>query len=159
MSTNKAIRLHDVEVFQFADGTIRLSQPQSLEDPVSIDLHPSQLAYIAEMFACTQQQREAERKLHVLAEKIGRVVADEYVRAEIIDRCGDGLAILAELDALDDLAIEYTGGLVPLGRDEEKKEPAQKVDAEDKAAAARLSPQPAPVPVPPRDKGQLGLTL
>jgi len=157
MSQNKVIHLHDVEAFQFADGTIELTQPQSLEDPVSIRLHPSQLAFIAGNFAGTQQQREAERKLFVLAEKIGRIVSDEYVRAEIIDRCGDGLAILAELDALDDLAIEFTGGLVPLGPDAEKNEPAPKVEAEDKAAAARLSPQPAPVP--PRDKGQLGLTL
>jgi hypothetical protein len=50
---------------------------------------------------------ETQRKLTRLAEAILELANDGLMRSEIIERCGDGLLYLANLDGVARLAFDY----------------------------------------------------
>lgn len=99
------------------NGFVVLEQWQN-QERVAIDVHPQQLAHIGRALfngknPAAERIEELERRLAVLSEKIQDFVMDDYNRGEIIERCGSGDVMLAQLDALRDLAWEFDGGLVP----------------------------------------------
>ena len=53
---------------------------------------------------------DLERKLSILASHIERIAGDDFLRDDIAERCRDGLWILAKIDGLLDLAVEFDGG-------------------------------------------------
>jgi hypothetical protein len=126
------------------NGLVALEQWQN-QERVVIDVHPQQLAHIGRALfkgrnPATERIEELERRLAVLSEKIQDFVMDDFNRGEILDRSAYGSAMLAELDALRDLAWEFDGGLVPrhvLESDEAAKQ-----------AKGRSGSQEAPVPQP-----------
>lgn len=124
MNTSKVIHLQDVEFFQFADGTIQLSQPQGLDDPSVIYLHPSQLEFIAETFV-GRREGELKRRLSILADRLEELVTAKWLRKAITDECSDGVEIVCRLDGLLDLALEFDGGrLLPKDAPKEEPQPA-----------------------------------
>ncbi len=50
---------------------------------------------------------ETQRKLTRLAEAILELANDGLMRSEIVERCGDGLLYLANLDGVARLAFDY----------------------------------------------------
>lgn len=111
-------QFHDLAFEQLEDGTIRLEQKDYCGESVIIDLHPEQVRFIARSMAGMKPDTTAivadlERKLEVLADKIGAFVCEGSIRGEIIERCGSGFELMVRLDALYDLALEFTGGIAP----------------------------------------------
>lgn len=109
-------RMYDVSYELLDDSTVRLTQSANGEEYV-IDLHPAQILHIANDFRgghCPASDNgevaDLKRRLAVLAEKIEALVLDQYIRGEILERCGDGLEFMARLDAILDLAKEFDGG-------------------------------------------------
>lgn len=58
MTTTK---MHDLTFQQLEDGTIRLEQQWGIDDPYSIDLHPSQLRYVAEAIGLLEPSKLPEQ--------------------------------------------------------------------------------------------------
>jgi hypothetical protein len=95
-----------------------------------IELHPIQIRLLAERAGLLRHEPDAgrvpdlERRLGVLAVKLMDFACDTYTRKEIIERCGSGFEILAKLDGIVDLAVEYGyGGLTPeILQDQEQPE-------------------------------------
>lgn len=111
-------QFYDLSVEQQTDGTIRLEQADYCGESVIIDLHPEQVRFIARRVAGMKPDTAAivadlERRLEVLADKIGAFVCEHTIREEIIERCGSGFELMVRLDALYDLALEFTGRLAP----------------------------------------------
>lgn len=151
MNQANAFHLRDVEAFQMADGTVRLSQAGGIDEPVFIELHPSQLVFITSRVcgvdpAAADRARDLERKLAVLESEIASIVFDKIFRNDLIegDR-GNCFEYLARLDALHNLAVEYVFGLVPPSKEDEDSE---------KAAAAPESSPPIPQRLQPRQPPQ-----
>lgn len=108
-----------------SDGLILIEQYQN-QEPVRINVHMQQLAHMGRVLfngkgASDKRIREQSRRLSVLREKIEVFVKDPYHRQEIIERCGEGMAMLAQLDALLDLAYEFDGGITPIPSEELKE--------------------------------------
>ena len=57
-----------------------------------------------------QKLADAERRLSVLTARLNNIVCDDFMRRELIERCGDGPLYLERWDGLLDLAIEFDGG-------------------------------------------------
>lgn len=133
------------------NGLIALAQWQNHEKVV-IDVHPQQLAHIGRALfkgknPATERIEELERRLAVLSEKIQDFVMDDWNRGEIIERCGSGDVMLAQLDALRDLAWEFDGGLVPkhiLEADERAEQARNQNGSESGTASPPASPTPSP---------------
>lgn len=106
---SRVIRLRNLEACRLADGTIRLRQQSRLDEPSVIDLDPSQFEHLARVFGIGRE-RDLERRLSVLADRLQDVVCDSYFRTDILERCGDGLFLIAKLDSVVDLAVEFDGG-------------------------------------------------
>lgn len=159
MKNKDVIHYPDIEAFQFADGTISISSREGIDDPVKIYLHPDQLAGICSRLldSSTQsKEKELERRLAVLTDKIQNLVCHSKFRKDLIKYCGDGFEYIAKLDGILDLALEYDGGrLTP-----EDGKPEPTLD-EPKTTESKWKPLPKPVatPTPASDEGQLGLTL
>lgn len=149
---NKTIRLHDLEAFRLADGTIRLSQQSGIDEPSVIDLNHSQLEYLGKVFGIGRE-KELERRLAVLADKFQDIVCSNYWRSEILERLGDGMELLVRLDALVDLALEFDGGRLKPAEPEETDEVVPPDGAEPKPSRFQ------PMAPPTKPDGQLGLTL
>jgi len=101
-----------------SNGLILIEQYQNLE-PVRIDVHLQQLAHMGRVLfsgrrTADKRIRDLERRISVLRERIESFVKDSYHRQEIIERIGEGMAMVAELDALLDLAHEFDGGIIPI---------------------------------------------
>lgn len=118
-------RFYDLSFAQQNDGTVRLTQTDCGEDSI-IDAHPEQLKFIARRLcgmdsATAAEVEDLERKLSILAGDIDFIVKDKCLRRDIIDSgCGSEFELLARLDALWDLAIEFDGGrLLPREKPEE----------------------------------------
>lgn len=108
-----------------SDGLILIEQYQNHE-PVRVDIHLQQLAHMGRVLfngkgTADKRIREQNRRLSVLRERIEVFVKDPYHRQEIIERCGEGMAMLAQLDALLDLAYEFDGGITPIPSEELKE--------------------------------------
>lgn len=107
-------RFYDLQFERLESGTIRLRQSAFDEDNV-IDCHPEQVSFIARRLCgmkpeTSHQVAELERRLSVLTDRLQDVVCDDYFRGDVLERCGDGLYMLARLDAVVDLALEFDGG-------------------------------------------------
>lgn len=111
----KTITFPAVDV-EFLDGdTIRLSGPTGPDGQDVIDLHPEQIKFIACRLcgftdADASRISQLERRLSVLASKIETLACADWLRSTLLERSGDGELILAKLDSLADLAIEFDGG-------------------------------------------------
>ena len=108
-------KFHDLTIERLSDGNIRLIQQDGVDDPSLIDLHPEQIKFIARQLCGMRPDaadaiRELERRLSVLTEKLQDLVCAEWLRGEILDRCGYGGEILSRLDGLLDLTLEMDGG-------------------------------------------------
>lgn len=122
-------KMHEVSFELLEDGSISLEQQYGVDDPNVIYLHPEQLKFITRRMcgmdsataACVE---DLERKIAVLTDRLGKLVEASWFRSSIIDRCGDGVEIIARLDGVLDLAIEFDGGrLLPSDEAKEEAEP------------------------------------
>lgn len=150
-------KFHDLCFSSMKDGSIRLTQTDCGEDSI-IDAHPEQLLFIARSICGLKPETagriaELERRLAVLTDKLQDVVCDQYFRNDILDRCGDGLYLLAKLDAVVDLALEFDGGRLKPAGPEEAGEVVPPDGAEPKPSRFQ------PMAPPTKPDGQLGLTL
>lgn len=118
----------DLKVGNLPNGNLRIKQSGGEQDV--IELHPIQIRLLAERAGLLRHEPDAgrvpdlERRLGVLAVKLMDFACDTYTRNEIIERCGSGFEILAKLDGIVDLAVEYGyGGLTPeILQDQEQPE-------------------------------------
>jgi hypothetical protein len=111
-------KFHDLDFKKLSDGSIRLTQDDRMDEASVIDMHPEQLLYMARQLCGMKPEtaavaKDLERKLAVLDAGIAALVLDDGIRTEIIERCGSGIEIILRLDALYDLAVEFTVGLTP----------------------------------------------
>ena len=115
MSQTNNQQFYDLNFEQLGDGTIRLEQKDYCGESAFIDAHPEQLKFITRRMcgmdsATAASVEDLERKIAVLADRLERLVDAKWFRNSIVDRCGDGVEIMARLDGLLDLAIEFDGG-------------------------------------------------
>ena len=151
-------QMHEISFKKLKDGTICLEQQLGCEEPSVIHLHPEQLKFIARRMAglnetTAAQVEDLERKLSILAGDIDFIVKDKSIRRDIIDSdCGSEFELLARLDALWDLAIEFDGSrLLP----REAKAPASDLTGRANANA----PAKAESPTKSEYSAQLGLDV
>lgn len=117
-------KMFDISFVRCSDGEICLTQSENGEDSVIV-LAPEQVKYIARRLCGfkegdAQRVEELERRLAVLADKIQNLACASWVRHELLARDMEGDLILAKLDALADLALEFDGGrLKPESPDDE----------------------------------------
>ena len=122
-------KMHEVSFELLEDGSISLEQQYGVDDPNVIYLHPEQLKFITRRMcgmdsATAASVEDLERKIAVLTDRLGKLVEASWFRSSIIDRCGDGVEIIARLDGVLDLAIEFDGGrLLPSDEAKEEAEP------------------------------------
>ena len=114
MNQTNSQRFHDLAFDLMDDGTVKLTQTDCGEDYV-ITAHPEQIVFIARRLCgmsitTAEQVQDLERKLSVIADRLEKIVDADWFRNNIIKECGDGIEIIAKLDGLVDLAIEYDGG-------------------------------------------------
>lgn len=111
----ETINFPAVGVEFLADDTIRLSGPTGPDGQDVIDLHGEQVKFIARRLCGSTESDAAhivqlERRLSVLAGKIETLVCADWTRSTLLECGADGEMVLARLDALADLAIEFDGG-------------------------------------------------
>lgn len=153
-------KMFDLTIAHLADGNVRIKQQSGSGESYTIDLHPIQIRLLAERAGLLRHEPDArrvpdlERRLAVLTDKIQDFACDGSIRSEIIERCSYGLSIIARLDGLVDLALEFDGGrLTP-------EEPSCRDQAEAPVSDAATSKPPLPLPVTPvrvADGAQFGL--
>ncbi len=117
----------DLSFSRQPDGSIRLLQSNCGEDDI-IEAHPEQLLFIARQLCGMKPETahkvaELERRISVLVDKIQDFVCLHRNREEILDHTPSGLWMLAKLDALLDLALEFDGGRLAPEIGEEKPGP------------------------------------
>lgn len=108
-------RWHDLIIDRLEDGGIHLEQQSGVDDPSVIHLHPEQVLFVARQLCgmkpeTAEKIAELERRIGILTGKISNVVCSKAFRSNLLECSGDGLAYLAQLDGLRDLALEYDGG-------------------------------------------------
>jgi hypothetical protein len=108
-------KMYEVGFELLEDGSISLEQSNGYESPVVVWLHPEQMKFITRRMcgmdsATAASVEDLERKIAVLADRLERLVDAKWFRSSIVDSCGDGVEIMARLDGLLDLAIEFDGG-------------------------------------------------
>lgn len=117
----------DLSFSRQPDGNIRLIQTSYGEEEI-IDAHPAQLLFVARQLCGMKPETahkvaELERRISVLVDKIQDFVCLHRNREEILDHTPSGLWMLAKLDALLDLALEFDGGRLAPEFGEEKPGP------------------------------------
>jgi len=127
MSQTNNQRFYDLDFAQKDDGTIRLTQVDCGEDSI-IDAHPEQILFVARRLcgmssATAEQVQDLERKLSVVTDRLERLVTDDWFRKGIIEGCGDFAEMLARLDGIVDLAIEFDGNRLLPSDPEPEPEP------------------------------------
>lgn len=120
-------RHFDLRAEQIEDGSIMLTQTDCGEE-YKIAAHPEQIIYFARRLCgmkpeMANQAQELERRLAVLAGELAWFVTEKDIREEIIDRCPNGVEFIIRLDAISDLATEFTEGLEP--RESERSKNSQ----------------------------------
>lgn len=111
-------RMYDLAIDIFDNGHIELTQGDNGEED-RVVLHPDQLILIAKLAglpvtgaaAIAAENRRLRRRLEKLDERIRDFVLAGYYRSEIMDRCGQGMEIIAILDALLTLSEEFVADL------------------------------------------------
>ena len=109
--------LYDL-AFEIDGDDVTLEQSDGIDDPDRITLHRSHVELIAGRMGLPTATRntlaEQERKIAVLADRLTELIGASWFRSQIAEYCPDGPEIIARLDAIDDLAIEFDGGrLIP----------------------------------------------
>lgn len=124
-------QMHEIKFGQLSDGTISLEQQIGVDEPNLIYLHPEQLKFITRRIcgmdsATAAKVEDLERKLSILASDIDFIVKDKGIRRDIIGGgSGSEFELLARLDGLWDLAMEFDGcRLMPRVKPELQKAPA-----------------------------------
>lgn len=107
-------RFFDLAWNRQPDGAIRLTQTDC-GDQYIVDAHPEQVLFIARQLCGMKPDdanrvAELERRIAVLTDRFEELITADWLRNQIINRCGDGIEIITKLDALLDLAIEFDGG-------------------------------------------------
>lgn len=143
-------QLHDLKIETLPDGTIRLEQRNGdSQTPALIDIHPDQLVLVAKLLdmdlapnsdasAIAADNWRLRRRLLKLDALIGSFVGAECYRGEILERCGMGLEIIAELDALRVVSVEFVADLA-------------RSSNEKNGSGALAMPEPMPTPSSPRE--------
>ena len=112
-------RMHDLTFQQLEDGTIQLEQQWGIDDPVSIELHPSQLRHVAEAVGLLEPSKLPEQP-HALKKRLERLhdrlvdIFDDLVAVPIYPP-GSGSsaddpearALRDAITALDDVLEDY----------------------------------------------------
>jgi hypothetical protein len=124
--THTEQRMYDLKFERMGNGAVRLTQSDSGEDCI-IDAHPGQILFVARQLCgmkpdAAHEVAELERRISVLADRLGELVTADWFRGEIIDRSSHGIEMIVRLDGLLDLAMEYDGGRLLPERDEETHE-------------------------------------
>ena len=110
--------MYDLLIDVLHSGHIELTQTEG-DETDRVVLHPDQLALIAKLAgfpiasvaAIAAENRRLRRRLKKLDELIRDFVLADYYRSEIMDRCGQGMEIIAILDALLTLSEEFVADL------------------------------------------------
>jgi len=108
-------QMYEISFGRIENGAIQLEQQSGHGERDVIHLHPEQLRFIARRMAGLNESTAAkvedlERKLSILASDINFIVKDKAIRRDIIDSgSGNEFELLARLDGLWDLAIEFDG--------------------------------------------------
>jgi hypothetical protein len=108
-------KMHDFQFDQLEDGTVTLAQQSGVEEPNVIWLHPEQVLFIARRL-CGMRPGQAElaadleRKISILASRLNDLVDDDWFRKSVVEG-PEGIEALVRLDAITDLATEFTTGL------------------------------------------------
>lgn len=119
MTKNVIERIEQLS-FNIEGDVIYLEQESGLGTTQRISFHAIHLRHLAEkMGGCSSQVKELERRIAVLCCKIEELVCDEHMRKEICERIGYGFEFLSSLDALYDLALEYDGGRLEPGSNDD----------------------------------------
>ena len=109
--------LYDL-TFEIDGDDVTLEQSAGIGDVANIILHRCQFELIAGRMglptATLDTLAEQQRKIAVLADRLTDMTCAQWFREQIVDRCQDGVEMLAKLDAITDLALEVDGGrLIP----------------------------------------------
>lgn len=109
------IRFQDLNHYQLDDGTIRLEQIGYAGEATVIDAHPEQIKFIARQLYGTKPETaneiaDLERRIAVLTDKLQNIVCKSEYRSEVIEGLDIGFELIAKLDGLLDLALEFDGG-------------------------------------------------
>jgi hypothetical protein len=127
MKSTNSQRFYDLGFVRQQDGTVQLTQTECGESSI-IYTHPEQLKFISRRLcgmdnATDDKIDDLERKLSILASDIDFIVHNQGVRSDIIaGGSGNEFVLLARLDALWDLAMEFDGGrLLPRESHEEEQ--------------------------------------
>lgn len=133
------IRFQDLNHYQLDDGTIRLEQIGYAGEVAVIDAHPEQIKFIARQLYGTKpetanQVANLERRIAVLTDKLQSIVCKSEYRSEVIEGLDIGFELIAKLDGLLDLALEFDGG---------RLNPEPPRDDQTEAAGASKPPHPS----------------
>lgn len=109
------IRFQDLNHYQLDDGTVRLEQIGYAGEETVIDAHPLQITFIARQLCgmkpeTANQVADLERRIAVLTDKLQSIVCKSEYRSEVIEGLDIGFELMAKLDGLLDLALEFDGG-------------------------------------------------
>ena len=155
-------QMHEISFGRLEDGAIQLEQQSGHGERDVIHLHPEQLKFIARRMAGMTEATAAkvedlERKISILTDDIDSIVKDKNIRRDIIDSgSGSEFELLARLDGLWNLAMEFDGGRL-LPRDE--PEPHGGPTSEASGSPETKAPPADKNTATPDDVGQLGLDV
>lgn len=142
-----AEKMYGLAIELIEGGGLRLTQQDGINDPDTIDLHPVQIRLIAERAGLLRHEPDAarvpdlERRIAVLADRLQDFVCSRQIRTSILE-CGDGFELIAKLDGILDLALEFDGGRL---KPEEAPEQGQQDDAlQEKAVHPAVPSTPSP---------------
>jgi len=112
---NQNERFFNLDFYTTESGSVLVTQEHCGEE-YGIEAHPEQLKFIVRTLygsdeATAAEVADLERKLSILASKIDSVVTDTKFRREILNSgMASSFELIAKLDALLDLAMEFDGG-------------------------------------------------
>lgn len=143
----------DLKFEQAENGVIRLQQLDYAGGSATIVLHPAQIKHIAEVFGLvkvckTDPALQAEnatlrRRLRVIADRLCGFAGQEVYRFDVVNHCTSGVEMLAVLDSICDLAVEFCNDAEIQKNDEQDKAapPVMPADASPRPAASPTTPE------------------
>ena len=93
--------------YEIEGDYINLEQDAGCGEMVSIQVHRTQLEYIAGKMGIPTLDASAKvirRRFETVKDRLIELAGAEHYRKEIIERCGSGIEFIIELDAACDLA-------------------------------------------------------
>jgi len=110
----KKEQFHDLGFEQLPDGTVRMTQQSSLDDPCMVDAHPAQIIHMARVLVGAMVSPEAER-IKTLERRL-RGMKDRFIefRASLpADMYAETMEFYAWMEASIYVATEYCSDLTP----------------------------------------------